>query len=347
MLERNLQDITHLLKAKAAEVGFALSGVTAAAHPARFPKLVEWLAAGYAGEMLYIESRRDAYAHPANVLDGCRTLLMLGYPYSAQETSATKPGAGRVARYAWNREDYHDVVHQRLKQLRAWLLERRPQANVRGVVDTAPLAEREFAEAAGLGWVGKNTLLLNRQRGSYFYLAALLTDLELTLDDPIEKGYCGTCRACLDACPTKAFPAPYVLDATRCISYLTIETRGEIPPEFHEPIGDWLLGCDVCQDVCPWNRKAAKRKFEVPETVEQLQFVDLIELLSLDEQQFRNRYRHTALWRPKRVGLVRNATIILGNQRVTEAIPALTKLLDDEEPVLRATAAWAIEKIGS
>lgn len=341
-----MHDQTQRLKAEAARLGFALSGVTPVAQAARFSKLVEWLEAGYAGQMRYIEARRDAYRNPTSILDGCRTLLMLGFPYSAAVPLPSKTGFGRVARYARGERDYHDEIQARLKQLRAWLLQLAPQATVRGVVDTAPLLEREFAEAAGLGWVGKNTLLLNRQRGSYFYLAALLTDLELTLDDANEQGYCGTCRACLEACPTKAFPAPYVLDATRCISYLTIETRDEIPESFRDEIGDWLLGCDICQDVCPWNRKAAKIQLVTSGTDEGMQFVDLIELLSLDEQRFRERYRHSAHWRPKRVGLLRNAAIILGNQRVQQAVPALTALLDDEEPVLRSTASWALMKIG-
>jgi epoxyqueuosine reductase len=219
---------TNQLKAAAAELGFVLSGVTPAASPERYHFFLEWLQAGYAGEMRYLETRRDAYHSPTSILDGCTTLLMLAYPYRTDEPIAPESGAGRVARYAWGEPDYHDHLFTKLRSLNSWVLERYPSARVRGVVDTAPLLEREFAEAAGLGWVGKNTLLLNRKWGSYFFLAALLTDLPLVADSPHRQGFCGTCRACLDACPTQAFPKPYVLDATRCISYLTIRSNGRL-----------------------------------------------------------------------------------------------------------------------
>ncbi len=183
----NLSEFTTDLKAHASTLGFVLSGVTAAAEPARYAYLQKWLDAGYAGQMHYLEARREAYRSPSSVLDGCTTLLMLGYPYRTEEPPAVSPGSGRVARYAWGEPDYHDHLFAQLKELQRWVLARHPAARVRGVVDTAPLLEREFAEAAGLGWVGKNTLLLNRQWGSYFFLAALLTDLPLTIDPPLAK----------------------------------------------------------------------------------------------------------------------------------------------------------------
>ena len=232
-----------------------------------------------------------------------------------------------------------------MKSLSRWLLDRRPEARVRGVVDTAPLLEREFAEAAGLGWIGKNTLLLNRNWGSYFFLAALLTDLPLEIDPPQSKGYCGTCRACLDACPTQAFPNPYVLDATRCISYLTIEHRGDIDPELASMMGNWMFGCDICQEVCPWNRRAQISPDAIPTPMTSLAPADLIALLELDEEGFRARYRHTPLWRAKRRGVLRNACLVLGNQRYQSAAPALEALIHDPEPVIQNAARWALERL--
>jgi len=220
-----------------------------------------------------------------------------------------------------------------------------PGAKVRGVVDTAPLLEREFAQLAGLGWIGKNTLLLNKQLGSYFFLAALLTDLTLDYDQEHETDHCGTCTACLDACPTQAFVAPYVLDARRCISYTTIELRDEIPTELRAGHGDWVFGCDVCQDVCPWNRKAPTVDEPELQPREGSHPLDLIELFDLDDAEFRRRFRDTPLWRSKRRGILRNAAIVLGNQRATGAVAALTQGASDEEPLVREACSWALTEI--
>lgn len=329
----------------AAELGFVLSGVTAAAAPDRYHHFLEWLDAGYAGEMHYLEQRRSAYASPTSILDGCTTLLMLGFPYRTSEPVQPTAGAGRVARYAWGEPDYHEHVFQQLQCLKRWVLEHHPHANVRGVVDTAPLLEREFAEAAGLGWVGKNTLLLNREWGSYFFLAALLTDLPLRSDPPQEKGYCGTCRACLDACPTGAFPKPYVLDARRCLSYLTIEYRGDIDDELAGQFGEWMFGCDICQEVCPWNRRSAISPMAIPQPVTSLAPADLVALLQMSEEEFRAQYRHTPLWRAKRRGVLRNACLVLGNQRHQPAASALQALTQDPEPILQNAARWALHRL--
>jgi epoxyqueuosine reductase len=217
-----------------------------------------------------------------------------------------------------------------------------PKAVAGGVVDTAPILEREFAELAGLGWIGKNTLLLNRHEGSWFFLAALLTDIELVYDDVRDTDHCGTCRACLDACPTDAFPEPYVLDASRCISYLTIELRESIPSELRPGMGDWIFGCDVCQDVCPWNLRAplsCQPEFAPREGSDPM---DLASLFELDEAAFRERFRHTPLWRPRRRGLLRNAAIALGNRPTRAAIPSLIRGLSDVEPLVRGACAWAL-----
>jgi epoxyqueuosine reductase len=276
------------------------------------------------------------------VLDGARSILMLAMNYLSVEPAVAAAGQGRVSRYAWGDADYHDLIHARLNELADTLCECAPGAQVRGVVDTAPLMERELGQLAGLGWIGKNTLLLSRTSGSWFFLAALLTDVELAYDAPHETDHCGSCRACLDACPTQAFPQPYVLDASRCISYLTIELRTQIPSELRLGIGEWLFGCDVCQDVCPWNSHLTPSDevefFPLPASDP----LALAPLFNLDDAAFRARFRHTALWRARRRGLLRNAAIVLGNRPTPEALPALLKGLHDDEPLVRGACAWAL-----
>jgi len=329
------------LKTEARRLGFSLAGICPAVTPDGIDRFGEWLAAGYAGTMHYLANRAEAYSHPRHVLDGVRSLLVLAFPYRTAEPAPSQPGHGRVARYAWG-EDYHDVVRARLRMLEAFFLERAPDAAVRTVVDTAPLLEREFAQLAGLGWIGKNTLLLNKQAGSWFFLAALLTDLELPPDEPHAADHCGTCRACLDACPTDAFVAPYVLDARKCISYLTIELRDSIPRELRPGTGDWVFGCDVCQDVCPWNHKPLATAEPALQPIEGSTTLELIGLFELDDAAFRARFRETPLWRSKRRGLLRNAAIVLGNQRVPQAVSALVRGLNDDEPLVRGACAWAL-----
>lgn len=337
--------LTAELKGEALRLGFSLAGACPAVAPPGLDHLHAWLAAGYAGEMGYFESRREAYAHPNHVLPGARSLLVLGFKYLTVATQPAAVGQGRVSRYGWG-EDYHDLVRDRLNRLADWFEAQRPGAAVRGVVDTAPLLEGEFARLAGLGWIGKNTLLLNRTHGSWFFLSVLLTDQELAYDEPYQADHCGTCRACLDACPTGAFVAPYMLDARRCISYLTIEARSPVPPDLRSGVGDWVLGCDVCQDVCPWNQRvtpAANRELEPRPSTNPL---ELIELFELDDAAFRTRYRQTPFWRPRRRGVLRNAAIVLGNQRCQAAVEALARGLDDCEALVRGACAWALGAIG-
>jgi epoxyqueuosine reductase len=334
--------LTTELKQQATQLGFSLAGVCPAVAPPGAGRLDEWLAAGYAGQMSYLADRREAYFDPGHVLDGARSVLMLAMNYRTAEPVTPAAGQGRVSRYAWGSADYHDLIRRRLAELAGWLHDREPAARVRGVVDTAPLMEREFAQLAGLGWIGKNTLVLNRQLGSWFFLAALLTDVELAWDAPHEADHCGSCRACLDACPTGAFPQPYVLDASRCISYLSIELREAVPVELRAGVSDWLFGCDVCQEVCPWNSHAPASRESAFQPLVESNPLDLAALFDLDEAAFRARFRHTPLWRPKRRGLLRNAAIVLGNRPTPAALPALTKGLNDAEPLVRGAAAWAL-----
>lgn len=333
--------LTDTLKQEAQRLGFDLAGVCPAASPPRLEQFRQWLEAGYAGEMHYLADRVEAYEHPRHVLDGARSIVMLATSYQAQAPTPPAAGQGRVSRYAWG-EDYHDLIHERLTQLIAVHRRLAPQSSVRGVVDTAPLLEREFAQLAGLGWVGKNTLLLNKRLGSWFFLAALLSSEELVYDEPFAGSHCGTCRACLDACPTGALVAPYLLDARRCISYLTIELKDHVPAELRDAQGDWVFGCDICQEVCPWNRHAARTEARAFEPQPGSNPLDLVDLFSLDDDAFRRRFRHTPLWRPRRRGLLRNAAIALGNRPTEAAVNALRSGLNDAEPLVRAACAWAL-----
>ncbi|MEM8865353.1 MAG: tRNA epoxyqueuosine(34) reductase QueG, partial [Planctomycetota bacterium] len=340
-------DLTNRLKTRAAELGFALAGVAPADRPPGASRLDEWLAAGYAGQMQYLADRRDAYHDPNLVLDGVRSVLMLGMPYRTAEPVAAEPGQGRVSRYAWGESDYHTVIRDRLHELADEIRQLSPEAKTRCVVDTAPLLERDFARQAGLGWIGKNTLLISKPAsdgpaGSYFFLAGVLTDVELAYDEPFAADHCGSCTACLDACPTDAFPQPYVLDAKRCISYLTIELRDHIPEELRDGLGDWLFGCDICQDVCPWNNKATIATDSPYEPLEGMNPVDLPALFDMDDAAFRERFRKTPLWRSHREGLLRNAAIVLGNDPTPAALPALVKGLADVHPLVRAACVWAL-----
>ena len=334
------------LKHQARALGFDLVGIASAAPADGFDRLRDWLARGFAGDMAYMHRHAEARRHPDSILPDVRSVVMVGMNYKpAQEDNTDDPGRGRVARYARG-ADYHDVLRERLNRLLAWLQYERPGCHGRGVVDTAPLLERDFARRAGLGWFGKNTMLLNKRLGSYFFLGALLVDVELRPDEPFEATHCGTCTACLDACPTAAFVEPGVLDSRRCISYLTIELKGNVPTELRRGVGDWLFGCDICQEVCPWNRKAPAATDAALRPRPELESLDPIELLGLSDEDFRRRFRGTALMRTKRRGMLRNAALVLGNIGDARALPALRRALNDPEPLVREAAAWAVAEIG-
>jgi epoxyqueuosine reductase len=331
------------IKAEARRLGFSLVGIAPAAEADGFHHLQEWLNRGYAGEMSYMRRHEEARRHPRSILETVRSVIMVGLEYACADSSPGAGVGGRVARYAQG-PDYHDVLWEKLDELLDWLQSAAPGCRGRSTVDSAPLLERDFARRAGLGWFGKNTMLINKQRGSYFFIGALLVDLELLADAPHSASHCGTCTACLDACPTQAFTGPGWLDARRCISYLTIELRSPIPEDLRPGLGDWVFGCDICQDVCPWNRRAGHPSTPFAHRPE-LESLDPVELLGLSEEEFRRRFRGTALMRTKRRGLVRNAAIVLGNRGDPGTIPALERARTDPEPVVREAAQWAIERI--
>ncbi len=335
------------IKQEARRIGFDLVGIARPGTPETLRHLHDWLSAGYSGDMAYLGRRREAYAEPDRVLSGVRSIIMTAVNYRSDDPPADLlPHQARVASYAHGPADYHDVLRLRLSRLAGYIHAHAPGCRTRCVVDTAPLLERDFARVAGLGWFGKNTMLLNRRIGSWFFLGAILTDIRLQPDAPHETAHCGTCTRCLDACPTDAFVAPYVLDASRCISYLTIELRDTSIPEQHRAgVGDWLFGCDVCQDVCPWNRKAPRTSDPAFQSRPDLSPADCIELLSLSQAQFDERFGHTPLARPGRSGILRNACIVLGNAGCGEASSALTRASADPDPIIREAAEWALAQI--
>jgi epoxyqueuosine reductase len=337
------------VKERARAVGFDLAGVTTAAPAATRDAYREWVAAGMAGEMGYMARDPQRREEPERVLPGARSVVVVALRYrpEAEDLAArAEPLHGQVARYALG-DDYHDVMWARLNTLLAQVRERYGETVPgRGYVDTGPLLERDLAQRAGLGWWGKNTNLLHRHLGSYFFLGALLLGLDLAPDTPT-TAHCGTCRRCLDACPTNAFVAPYVLDARRCISYLTIELKGPIPRELRPLVGNWIYGCDICQEVCPWNRKAPGTDEPAFQPRGDLAAPELIPMLGLTDEEFRDRFRGSPIKRTKRRGLLRNVAVALGNSRDPAAVPALCQALArDAEPLVRGHAAWALGQIG-
>jgi len=298
--------LTESIKAQALALGFDLVAVGPAEPPEHADSFRRWVEAGHAGTMGYLERRLPERVDPRRVLAGARSVVTvaLNYFQGEPEDASWKP----VARYAWGR-DYHDVMTPRLEALARHIGEA-AGASGKCYVDTGPVLERDLAARAGLGWVGKNTMLINPHLGSWFFIGVLLTTAELVPGDPLPDR-CGTCRACLDACPTDAFPAPYVLDARRCISYLTIEHRGDIEPALAARMGEWQFGCDICQDVCPWNRRApVTREVAFRPTTS---YPGAAAIAGMDDETFRSRFAGTPLTRPKAQGMRRNAGIALGN----------------------------------
>jgi len=337
------------LRTEARRIGFSRVGVAPATRPPHHGVFREWLTAGLGGVMTpWLERHEPLRADPTALLPGARSIIMLATDHATGSSGVggTGQGRGRLARYAWG-DDYHDLLRDRGTRLGAWLEARVPGARARAVVDSAPLAERDFAWLAGLGWFGKNTMLIDPRAGSYFLLTAIVTDIALPIDVAVDVDHCGTCTACLDACPTGALPAPRVLDANRCISALTIEHHGAIEEPLRVPVGDWIFGCDVCQEVCPWNRHAPGSPDVAFQPRGGEETLDLVEVLALDEAAFRHRFRGSPVLRAKRRGLVRSAAIALGNSPRSAAFAVLARILDDAEAVVRGAAAWALGQWGA
>jgi epoxyqueuosine reductase len=336
------------IAAEAKRLGFAAVGIARVADlPDLSVRLSEFLGNDRHGEMAWLAHTADRRRHPMAMWPEARTAVMLAMSYPAERDpleALNKPRNGTVALYA-KRRDYHGILKERLKGLAQWLA-REHRAEVKVFVDTAPLMEKPIAMSAGLGWQGKHTNLVSRALGSWFFLGAVLTTAELA-PDAAETDLCGSCRRCLDVCPTAAFPAPYQLDARRCISYLTIEHKSHIAKEFRPAIGNRIFGCDDCLAVCPWNKFANAAHDQKLVTRVEADNPPLGELLSLDDRAFRARFAGTPIKRTGRDRFLRNVLIAAGNARDESLLPAVIRLLDDRSPLVRAMAVWALASIGS
>jgi len=336
---QKVMSLEEQLRVQAAKLGFTLCGFTPLTPFPRRQFFTEWLAQGHAGEMHYLAREPERRLHPELYFPQAKSVICLGYPYTPPRVPAIdwqRELRGRIAAYAAG-IDYHETIKTKLSALITFLNDGYPELWARPYVDTGPLLEREWAHRSGLGWFGKNTMLLHKGVGSWFFLAEILVSLELE-GDGIPSAHCGKCTRCLQDCPTNALAEGYVLKAPLCISYLTIEHRGSIPYELRPKLGNWIFGCDVCQEVCPWNEKFGRPREDL---VEEL-FPSLPALVALDENGFRTRFSRSAIRRTRRRGLLRNVVIALGNSGNPEAIPSLRRALHDPEPLVRGHAAWAL-----
>lgn len=366
-VQATIRDISECVKSAASQAGFDLAGIAPVQEFVELAKFPEWIAAGRAGEMKYLESRNDAgelrRASLKSVFPWARSVIVCvanyntAHPYS---TECTDPDRGWISRYAWSREDYHDSVLRRLREVETKIREvacvipllatsarsGAPSIETRSYVDTGPIVERVYAKYAGIGWMGKNTCLINQKIGSWLFLGVIVTSLELTADVPAPDR-CGTCTRCIDACPTDALLGPYELDANKCISYLTIEKRGSIPEELRAGMGQNVFGCDICQDVCPWNRKAAVSDKPEFQARERLVNPALAWLAEISEEEFRETFRRSPVKRTKRSGLRRNALIAIGNSGNGKFIPIAQRSCDDPDPAISEAARWARDRLSS
>ncbi|HEU4745982.1 MAG TPA: tRNA epoxyqueuosine(34) reductase QueG, partial [Anaerolineales bacterium] len=339
-----------VIRDKARQLGFILAGVTTPDPPPHYSTFEQWLAQGRHGTMDYLATERSRLrrADPREIMPECRSILVLATPYPSPGGKGLpeEPGegeiAGRIASYAWGM-DYHDVLPGRMQELVQFIEEQvgYPVTN-RWYTDTGPLLERDLAQRAGIGWIGKNTCLIHPKHGSYFLLSEILLDLELEPDPPFVTDHCGTCTRCIEACPTDCILTDRTIDATRCISYLTIELKEGIPVELRNKMGNWVFGCDICQTVCPWNRFAEEGD---PAFGEQSSAQHLPKELSLTTQEFNQRFKGTPVKRAKRRGYLRNVAVALGNIGDMHALPVLQNARNDEEPLVREHAQWAIQEI--
>ena len=361
---KQIREITALVKQAARDAGFELAGIAPVRDFDELKYFPEWIQAGHAGEMKYMEARDQAgqlkraslrsTAPWAQTVIICAINYNTAHPYSTQVADSDR---GWISRYAWSREDYHDSVMRRLRAVENCLrdfarrgqddpatADERPALQTRCYVDTGPLVERVYAKYAGVGWIGKNTCILNQKLGSWLFLGVILTSLELQADVPAPDR-CGSCTRCIEACPTDALIAPYKLDSNKCISYLTIEKRGAIPEDMQEGMGRHVFGCDICQDVCPWNRKAPATSAAEFQAREEFVNPALEWLAEMNLEEFEEQFRASPIRRTKRRGLRRNAAIAMGNSGSQRFMPTLEKLATDDDPVVAESARWAIDRL--
>jgi epoxyqueuosine reductase len=348
-----ITNITDIAKQAAREAGFELAGVAPVRDFDELDRFREWIAAGRAGEMKYMEARDQSgslkRASLRSTLPWVRSVIVCAINYNTAQPYSTEvndPQRGWIARYAWGQQDYHEAVLNRLRAVESRLRASAGSSELqtRCYVDTGPLVERVYAKYAGIGWIGKNTCILNQKMGSWLFLGVILTSLELEPDLPAPDR-CGSCTRCIDACPTDALVAPYQLDSNRCISYLTIEKRGVIPEDMRTGMGHEVFGCDICQDVCPWNRKAPATEAAEFQPREGLVNPALEWLAGMSDEEFREKLRGSAVRRAKRSGLRRNAVIAMGNSGDERFGPLLERLKTDEDSVVAESAEWAAKRL--
>ena len=351
-----ISQIGSLVKQAAREAGFELAGIAPVREFDELDRFREWVAAGRAGEMKYMEARDQSgsleRASLRATLPWVRSVIVCAINYNTAHPYSTQvddPQRGWISRYAWGLQDYHEAVLKRLRAVESKLRDAAGESQTRELqtrcyVDTGPVVERVYAKYAGVGWVGKNTCIINQNLGSWLFLGVVLTSLELEPDLPAPDR-CGTCTRCIDACPTHALVAPYQLDSNRCISYLTIEKRGSIAEEMRPGMGHEVFGCDICQDVCPWNRKAPATSAAEFQPREGLVNPALEWLAEMTEEEFREKFRGSAVRRTKRSGLRRNTLIAMGNSGDHRFAPLLEKLKVDEDPVVAESAGWAARRL--
>lgn len=340
-----MESLAALIRARAHDAGFERVGFAAAAPAPHAEGLRAWLAAGMQGSMTYMQDPDGNREDPTRYLPWARSVIALGLAYrSGQEVSAD-PDRGAISSYAWGR-DYHAVVRARLETLRASIAAAAPGTRTHPFVDTSPVLEKGLAEAAGIGWRGKHSNVIAQRAGSWFFLSGLLTDLELP-PDGVARDYCGTCVRCIDVCPTGAIVRPYVVDARRCIAYLTIEHRGSIDRELRPLLGNHVFGCDDCQDVCPWNRHAVRTRLPEFEARPGALNPALLDLIGISRSEWNRRFKKTPVRRATYEGFVRNVAVALGNWGDPQAVPALAARLDDPSPLVREHVAWALGRIAT
>ena len=344
--------LTSHLKSHASALGFSMAGIVAARAGRRLDAYLNWIGRNYHGKMGYMArpDRIRRRENPGVILGGVQSIICVALDYKTMELPAAvaqDPSRGRISNYAWG-IDYHEAMTPRMEALAQWLQQAAGGlVQHRVYVDTGAILERDYGESAGLGFTGKNTMLIAPRRGSFFFLGEILTTLALPPDEPQAMPGCGSCRRCLQACPTAAFPRPYVLDARRCISYLTIELKEWIPRDLRPLMGNWIYGCDVCQDVCPFNRFSPEsNEFTLRPARYDEAAPPLLTLLRLDQESFDRRFAHSPIKRINRHRLLRNACVAAGNWGSPRATPALIQLLADRHRLVRGHAAWALGRIG-
>jgi epoxyqueuosine reductase len=348
-------EITNAVTQAAREAGFDLAGVAPVGDAPELEYFPRWIADGHAGEMKYLEARdeqgrlkRASLAHSA---PWARSVVVCALNYNTEQpysTQARESDRGWISRYAWGQQDYHDSVMPRLRRVEVAIRDASGVSDLvtRCYVDTGPIVERVIAKYAGIGWIGKNTCIINQKLGSWVFLGVILTSLDLDPGLPAPDR-CGSCTRCIDACPTDALIGPYQLDSNKCIAYLTIEKRGALPEELQAGIGRHIFGCDICQDVCPWNRKAPATRAEEFQPRPELVNPALDWLAEMSAEEFRRVFRGSPVRRTKRAGVRRNAVIAMGNSGNRKFLPVLKKLAEDEDEIVGESAAWSFQKLSA